>query len=120
MWRNVATRGHVQTLHDRGWIIVEPEAGHLASGATGFSNTQPYSWTLATFTGTASLSGTPTFVPTANLSPSNGVFALAISNGTVYLNFSPVPEPAAVLIVCVAGAGAAGWARRWRRQHSTA
>jgi phosphopantothenoylcysteine decarboxylase / phosphopantothenate---cysteine ligase len=35
MWRNVATQGHVSTLRDRGWTLVHPEAGHLASGATG-------------------------------------------------------------------------------------
>jgi phosphopantothenoylcysteine decarboxylase/phosphopantothenate--cysteine ligase len=35
MWRHPATQGHVATLHGRGWIIVEPESGRLASGATG-------------------------------------------------------------------------------------
>jgi phosphopantothenoylcysteine decarboxylase/phosphopantothenate--cysteine ligase len=35
MWRHAATREHVETLRGRGWTIVEPEVGHLASGAVG-------------------------------------------------------------------------------------
>ncbi|MEA2642503.1 MAG: phosphopantothenoylcysteine decarboxylase / phosphopantothenate---cysteine ligase [Chloroflexota bacterium] len=35
MWCNPVTQGHVTTLRERGWTIVEPDAGHLASGAAG-------------------------------------------------------------------------------------
>ncbi|MGB0384448.1 MAG: bifunctional phosphopantothenoylcysteine decarboxylase/phosphopantothenate--cysteine ligase CoaBC [Ardenticatenaceae bacterium] len=35
MWQHPATQGHVETLRARGAWIVEPEAGYLASGATG-------------------------------------------------------------------------------------
>ena len=35
MWRHPATREHIRTLRERGWTIVEPEVGHLASGAVG-------------------------------------------------------------------------------------
>jgi phosphopantothenoylcysteine decarboxylase/phosphopantothenate--cysteine ligase len=35
MWRHPATQGHLETLRARGWTIVEPEAGYLASGAVG-------------------------------------------------------------------------------------
>lgn len=35
MWRHPATQEHVRTLRERGWTIVEPEVGHLASGAVG-------------------------------------------------------------------------------------
>jgi phosphopantothenoylcysteine decarboxylase/phosphopantothenate--cysteine ligase len=35
MWRHPATQGHVSTLRNRGWRIVEPESGRLASGARG-------------------------------------------------------------------------------------
>ena len=35
MWRNAITQGHIEALRHRGWTIVEPEAGHLASGAVG-------------------------------------------------------------------------------------
>jgi phosphopantothenoylcysteine decarboxylase/phosphopantothenate--cysteine ligase len=35
MWQHPATRDHVRILRERGWTIVEPEVGHLASGAVG-------------------------------------------------------------------------------------
>lgn len=35
MWLHPATQGHVETLRGRGWTIVQPDTGHLASGATG-------------------------------------------------------------------------------------
>jgi phosphopantothenoylcysteine decarboxylase / phosphopantothenate---cysteine ligase len=41
MWRHPATQEHVATLGRRGWHIIEPEAGHLASGATGEGRLAP-------------------------------------------------------------------------------
>jgi phosphopantothenoylcysteine decarboxylase/phosphopantothenate--cysteine ligase len=35
MWRSPTTQGHIEALRNRGWTIVEPEEGHLASGAIG-------------------------------------------------------------------------------------
>src|SRR5699024_10214606 len=35
MWHHPATQTNMQTLKDRGVIVVEPEAGRLASGAAG-------------------------------------------------------------------------------------
>jgi phosphopantothenoylcysteine decarboxylase/phosphopantothenate--cysteine ligase len=35
MWRHWATQQHVSTLRERGWRIVEPASGRLASGASG-------------------------------------------------------------------------------------
>lgn len=35
MWQHPATQEHVETLRQRGWIVVAPESGHLASGAVG-------------------------------------------------------------------------------------
>lgn len=35
MWKHPATQGHIETLRARGWTIVEPESGYLASGALG-------------------------------------------------------------------------------------
>src|SRR5439155_7288221 len=35
MWRNAATQEHVRALAGRGWTIVQPDSGHLASGAIG-------------------------------------------------------------------------------------
>src|SRR5205823_1467685 len=37
------------------------------------------------------------------------------SGGAVYLSFTPVPEPGAVLLVAAAGAGLVGVGRRFRR-----
>lgn len=35
MWQHAATQEHVGALRQRGWVIVNPESGHLASGAVG-------------------------------------------------------------------------------------
>lgn len=35
MWTHPATQEHVETLRERGVVFVNPEAGHLASGASG-------------------------------------------------------------------------------------
>lgn len=35
MWQHPATRAHVAALQGRGWAVVEPGVGHLASGAEG-------------------------------------------------------------------------------------
>lgn len=35
MWQHPATQAHIGTLRQRGWIIVAPESGRLASGAVG-------------------------------------------------------------------------------------
>jgi phosphopantothenoylcysteine decarboxylase/phosphopantothenate--cysteine ligase len=35
MWENAATQANIETLHDRGATIVEPESGELASGVSG-------------------------------------------------------------------------------------
>lgn len=35
MWENAATQDNIATLKQRGMLIVEPQAGHLASGASG-------------------------------------------------------------------------------------
>ena len=84
-------------------------------GGTGFDPNKSYSWTIATATG--SITGTPTLgtVGGADFTPVAGGFQVAVSGASVYLNFTPVPEPAAVLAVC-AGAGAAWFARRAGRR----
>lgn len=41
MWNHPTTCGHVATLRDRGAIMVGPEAGRLASGATGDGRLAP-------------------------------------------------------------------------------
>ncbi|MBM2811423.1 MAG: bifunctional 4'-phosphopantothenoylcysteine decarboxylase/phosphopantothenoylcysteine synthetase [Chloroflexi bacterium] len=41
MWLHPATQGHLATLRARGWTVVEPESGHLASGASGEGRLAP-------------------------------------------------------------------------------
>jgi fibronectin-binding autotransporter adhesin len=40
--------------------------------------------------------------------------SLSVSGNNLQLTFTPVPEPAFVLLACGAASGAAGWWRRWR------
>jgi autotransporter-associated beta strand protein len=83
-------------------------------GSTGFDNTQPYSWRVATATGGVSIGSTqPTFNVTG-LNTGGGSFFLSSGVGSVFLNFAPIPEPAAVLLVCVAAAGVVRSVRRYR------
>lgn len=35
MWENAATRANLETLKQRGFTVIEPQVGHLASGVTG-------------------------------------------------------------------------------------
>jgi len=44
MWRNAATQSHVASLRQRGWTIVEPGIGHLASGASGEGRLADPAW----------------------------------------------------------------------------
>jgi len=87
-------------------------------GSTGFDNTQPYSWRVATGTGSVSIgSSQPTF-STVGLNGGSGSFFLSSDPGAVFLNFapSPSPEPATILFVCTA---AFGVVHRLRRHHAT-
>jgi autotransporter-associated beta strand protein len=81
-------------------------------GATGFDNTKFYSWTVATG-GTASIGSQPTF-NTTGLSTGGGTFFLSSNGTSVFVSFSPVPEPASILLCCAAVAGVTGYVRRRR------
>lgn len=85
-----------------------------ALGATGFNPNVEYSWTIAGATNGAfgnafvgSLSGT-------DFQGLPGFFFLTVSGPNLFLNYNPVPEPATVLGICVAGLAAGGWIRRRR------
>jgi hypothetical protein len=86
-------------------------------GSHGFNNAQSYSWTIGTFTpGLGAIVGTPTFVLT-NITPAAGSqFSLGLGTGAVFLNYSPVPEPASILAACAVAGGA--WSV-WRRRRSS-
>ncbi len=85
-------------------------------GSTTFDNTQPYSWTVATATGTITLGSQPTF-NTTNFAPSAvGSFFLSTSGNSVFVSYTPVPEPATMLLVCAGTFGATSLLRRYRRR----
>src|SRR5262245_34595361 len=69
-----------------------------------------YSWTLATFGGTGSVTN-PSF-RVDGLAALASQFNLSVTGGAVILNYSPVPEPSCVLLLAAAGAGAVGLLRR--------
>ena len=72
-----------------------------------FNNTQPYNWRVATATGNVITGATqPTFT-TTSLNTGGGSFQLSGGAGGVFLQFSPVPEPVAILGLCVLAAGIA-------------
>lgn len=88
-------------------------------GLTGlsFDNTKHYSWTVATGS-TASISGTqPTFNP-VNLAAGGGSFFLSTNGLSVFVSFTPAPEPASILLCCAAAAGVTGYVRRKRAARS--
>ena len=76
----------------------------------GFDPNMAYSWTLATFGGTGSVTN-PGF-QVDGLAALASQFNLSVTGGAVILNYSPVPEPSCVLLLAAAGAGAVGLLRR--------
>jgi autotransporter-associated beta strand protein len=80
-------------------------------GATGFDNTKFYSWTVATGS-PASISTTQPTFNTTGLVTGGGSFFLSSNGTSVFVSFSPVPEPASILVCCVAAAGLTGYVRR--------
>jgi fibronectin-binding autotransporter adhesin len=89
-----------------------------AGTAAGFNNTNSYTWPIATFSGGISLPNsafvvtTSGFIPGGLNDPGAGVFTALVSGNGLSVQFSPVPEPATILLLC---AGAAGGWRGWRR-----
>jgi|GEM_PF-4167335 len=89
---------------------------------TGFDNTKYYSWTIASLTGgTASISGVGFDYSDFSALAPLGFFSLTTNLGAtqVYLNYSPVPEPATWLMGLGAIA-AGGWYVRRRRLRARA
>jgi autotransporter-associated beta strand protein len=115
-----STPGGPQTNHDA--LLVAGPLDFTGStlnitslGTTGFDNTQPYSWQIATASG--AITGLPTLGTISGADFGNlngGAFTVATSGGMVLLNFTPtpVPEPASILLVCGAAAGLGWWKRR--------
>lgn len=116
------------------WSLSAIDPNDVNGNAINFmSATNSYQWTLATTTGDGQVIGFDSaseniFInTTAVLGPNgtngfsnnlnDGYFSLTADDKNIYLNFThvaPVPEPATVLALSVAGLGIAGAVRRWR------
>src|SRR5205823_1971131 len=84
------------------------------TGADGtFNPAQYYSWTVATGTTGHAIAAQPTF-NTTGLTTGGGSFTLSSSGGSVFVSFTPAPEPATILLGCAVAAGVTGYVRRQR------
>lgn len=98
-------------MHDRlpvtGALDASNSVINISSlGTTGFDNTQPYSWAIATSTGGLTASPAPTLGSITGTDFSNlggGTFTISTDANNVYVNFTPVPEPACFLALVVLG-----------------
>lgn len=82
----------------------------VSLSATGFDNTQYYSWQILTTTG--SLTGTPVLgsLTGTDFSSFGGFMSVMTDTNSVYVNYSPVPEP--TLMFAIAGlVGVGGFIR---------
>jgi fibronectin-binding autotransporter adhesin len=82
-----------------------------------FDSTRPYSWRIATATGKVTVGAQPTFNVTG-LNTGGGTFTLSGGVGAGYLNFTPIPEPTTILLLCGVAAGTVMGVRRWRNRGS--
>jgi hypothetical protein len=89
------------------------------AGSTGLVNTNPYSWLIATASG--GITGTPTLGTVSGVDfvaaqTSGGTFTVDTVGNNLFLNFTPVPEPATVLGLAAGAMGLAGLIRRRMRK----
>jgi hypothetical protein len=90
----------------------------IADGSvTGFNNLNPYTWTVATFSGGI---GIPQSAFAANPvgwgNLNGGSFSVSVNGSDLNVVFSPVPEPGTVLGLAFASLGLGGFVRRVRRK----
>jgi len=84
-----------------------------------FDNTQSYSWRVATATNGVTIGGQPTFNATG-LNTGSGSFFLSSTFNSVFVSFSPTPEPGSILLIAAIGAGAVGIGRRVKNRKEAA
>jgi autotransporter-associated beta strand protein len=116
-----STGSNTNRLTVQGLLTVDPTTTFRINGnAASFSPNQQYSYLLGTATSLgAQLNVTdPARFNTANFTNfAGGTFSVQSVGGSIFLNFAPIPEPAGLLLVCAAGAGAVTAVRR-RRRHA--
>jgi autotransporter-associated beta strand protein len=115
----LSTPPGAQTNHDAltvaGVIDLTGSTLTLTSlGTTGFNNSLPYSWKIATG---ATVNSLPTLGAIGGVDFGNlagGTFTVANTGTALLLNFTPtpVPEPAFVLLACLGATGLAAYRRR--------
>lgn len=114
-----ANNGFLSQVSSLGGSLTFDPLGNVVIDGTGvnFVLTQPYSYAVASY-GTGGATGFPITdqarFQTIGFLGNN--FSLTDGGGVLYLNFTPVPEPATVLGPAAAGLGLAGLVRRARRR----
>jgi autotransporter-associated beta strand protein len=116
-----STNGSQSRLQVSGTLNFQPaemDVVALGSASAAFDNTMHYSWTVATGTSVNSIAAQPTF-NTAGLNTGGGTFTLSSGAGSVFLTFTPAPEPATILLGCAFAAGVTVFVRRRRAPQVT-
>jgi autotransporter-associated beta strand protein len=115
---STAGGGSNDQLSDAGTLTLTGATLNITSlTGTGFNNTLPYSWQIAT---ASALTGLPTLGTVSGTdfgTLNGGLFSIGTNGGNTaaYLNYTPsVPEPGTLVLTGVAAAVGLGW-RRLRR-----
>src|SRR5207249_4308965 len=82
------------------------------SAGSGFIPSQPYSWTIATASGGVNGNAVVGTIAGPNFSTAPGMFTLNGLGNSLFLNYTPVPEPATVLAIGAGGLALGGLIRR--------
>jgi PEP-CTERM motif len=89
-------------------MVVRP----INLAGSGFDPLQPYSWRLGSATQAVGITGTVTVDASNFGNLQGGSFSVSAVGGNLYLNFTPIPEPAGLLALAGVAAVGAAWRRR--------